>query len=185
MIPNTDACLALAEVNDQLGTRVKEALDVIQDALDTYGYAHSFSVRYSLTCIREEKMSLSFNGGKDCEFCDHFWPIYSSLCTGTVLLHLYAAALDRWRKRREAPSAQPIPSIYIAPPSPFAELEAFISASEERYNLQLYRISGAMKYALEVYKDTKPSIEAILVGIRKGDPHGGAYASSLPLGRFS
>ena len=30
-----------------------------------------------------------------------------------------------------------------------------------------------MRRALEVYKETFPQIEAILVGTRRGDPHGG------------
>ncbi|KIJ40347.1 hypothetical protein M422DRAFT_209949 [Sphaerobolus stellatus SS14] len=135
-------CLALADVNDELGKRVKEALDVIDSALDTYG---------------EEKISLSFNGGKDC----------------TVLLHLYAAALYRWRTRHEVEGngSPHIPTIYIAPPSPFSELEDFIAESVEKYGLQLYRITGTMKNALEEYKNTFPAVEAIFVGIRKGDPH--------------
>ena len=33
-----------------------------------------------------------------------------------------------------------------------------------------------MKYALKVYKSEFPEIEAILVGTRRGDPHGGALS---------
>ncbi|KAF8523036.1 hypothetical protein JB92DRAFT_3140888 [Gautieria morchelliformis] len=176
-VPHLEACLDLAKSDDGLGKRVKEALDVIYDVLETYG---------------EDRVSLSFNGGKDC----------------TVLLHLYAAALFRWRQQRQqsnaipvaatsseavshTASSRPIPSIYIAPLSPFDELEAFIAASEERYTLSLFRVTppppsgvekggDGMKYALKAYKNEFPNIEAILVGTRRGDPHGGRLAYKNP-----
>ena len=33
-----------------------------------------------------------------------------------------------------------------------------------------------MRRALQLYKDHFPQIEAIFVGTRKGDPHGGEFA---------
>lgn len=125
-----------------------------------------------------------------------------------MLLHLYAAALYWWRRQKQqqqqqsngvhmttvaAPttpishslaSSRPIPSIYIAALSPFEEIEAFIAASEQRYNLSLFRVTSpppsgvekggeGMKYALKTYKKQYSGIEAILVGTRRGDPHGG------------
>ena len=38
-----------------------------------------------------------------------------------------------------------------------------------------------MKHALAVYKERFPQIEAILIGTRRTDPHGGACATSSPL----
>ncbi|KAJ7481475.1 hypothetical protein FB451DRAFT_1236165 [Mycena latifolia] len=95
----------LADSQDPLAPLVKEALEVIDSALDTYG---------------QERVSISFNGGKDC----------------TVLLHLYAGALAR----RLSPSepVKPIPALYIAVPSPFPTLETFIDDSATRYNLDLF-----------------------------------------------
>ncbi|KAF8504181.1 hypothetical protein BU17DRAFT_58299 [Hysterangium stoloniferum] len=142
-----EACLALAETHNELGRRVKEALQVLDDALEKYG---------------EDKISLSFNGGKDC----------------TVLLHLYAAALYRWRKRSTITSRL-IPTIYIAPPSPFDDLESFITSCETLYSLDIFRIKGGMKYALEVYKDKFPKVEAILIGMRRNDPHGGKLSHAI------
>lgn len=117
---------------------------MLDDALEKYG---------------EDKISLSFNGGKDC----------------TVLLHLYAAALYRWWKRStiSTTSSHLIPTIYIAPPSPFDDLESFITSCETMYGLDIFRITGGMKYALGVYKDKFPGVEAILIGMRRSDPHGG------------
>lgn len=117
---------------------------------------------------------------------------------GTVLLHLYAAALGK----RLGPSDEmaPIPAIYIAVPSPFPVLETFITQAAKDYHLDLHycspddkadtktvpvngpnlvssqsaaKPSGGMKQALEVYKSQFPHIAAILVGTRRSDPHGG------------
>ncbi|KAJ7704428.1 hypothetical protein B0H17DRAFT_921242 [Mycena rosella] len=168
-----DAVYDLAVSQDPLAPLVKEALDVIDSALDTHG---------------QERVSISFNGGKDC----------------TILLHLYAGALAR----RLSPSepVKPIPALYIAVPSPFPTLETFIEDSAKRYNLDLFhcrppservesvltpapkesadyiasaptavgKAKGAegMKQALEIYKNTFPAIDAILIGTRRGDPHG-------------
>ncbi|KAH9171105.1 hypothetical protein EDB89DRAFT_1974228 [Lactarius sanguifluus] len=148
---------ALAESNEPIAPLVKEALDVIDDALDEYG---------------PNKVSLSFNGGKDC----------------TVLLHLYAAALA---KRNVDPST---PAIYIPVPSPFPALEAFISSAPRVYNLSVFtcathsptatsgsptagddiQTNGAdgMRGALEGFLARFPTVEAILVGTRRTDPHG-------------
>ncbi|KAJ7178071.1 hypothetical protein C8R46DRAFT_1075729 [Mycena filopes] len=169
----------LANSQDPLAPLVKEALEVIDCALDTHG---------------QERVSISFNGGKDC----------------TVLLHLFAGALARRLPPSE--SLRPIPAVYIAVPSPFLVLEAFIENSATRYNLDLFHcrpasdkvesvitpkpavngaaanyIDGAppapkavgkakgsegMKQALEIYKEAHPDIAAILIGTRRTDPHG-------------
>ncbi|THH12096.1 hypothetical protein EW146_g7825 [Bondarzewia mesenterica] len=166
---------ALAVSDEPIAPLVKEALQVIDDALDTYG---------------REKLSLSFNGGKDC----------------TVLLHLYAGALAR---RYPSSSSQKITSLYIPLPSPFPALEAFIDDAAHAYGLDIFRCmppaegelpvestdndadegqvegtqtekrskvkvkggEGMMK-ALEIYKKRFPAIEGILIGTRRGDPHG-------------
>ncbi|KAH9027430.1 hypothetical protein EDB84DRAFT_1589054 [Lactarius hengduanensis] len=138
---------ALAESNEPIAPLVKEALDVIDDALDEYG---------------PNKVSLSFNGGKDCT---------DPNCAGTVLLHLYAAALA---KRNVDPST---PALYIPVPSPFPALEAFISSAPRVYNLSAgddIQTNGAdgMRGALEVFLARFPTVEAILVGTRRTDPHG-------------
>ncbi|EJD05325.1 adenine nucleotide alpha hydrolases-like protein [Fomitiporia mediterranea MF3/22] len=181
----------LADSDSPIAGLVREALCVINQALDEHG---------------QDRVSLSFNGGKDC----------------TVLLHLFVAALGS----RNASLKEPyrIPTLYIPLPSPFPELEEFIKQSMTAYNLDLFHCSPpqtdappnslpsllikesardlpiesvtrpatpqpngskgpkypvgkakggeGMRRALEVYKADFPHIEAILVGTRKDDPHG-------------
>ena len=98
---------------------------------------------------------------------------------------------------------EPISTLYIAVPSPFPLLETFIEQAARDYNLELHycrppddvtdtpvvpasnsesdrctaaekaKVGIGMRQALEVYKAQFPRIEAILIGIRRSDPHGG------------
>ncbi|KAH9937797.1 adenine nucleotide alpha hydrolases-like protein [Epithele typhae] len=113
---------------------VKEALDVIDDAFQTWG---------------QDRVSLSFNGGKDC----------------TVLLHLVSASLGR-----RTPSPKPLTAVYIPVPSPFPQLEDFIHDAATEYNLSLFECP--MRIALSLYKSRFPEVEAIMIGTRRTDPHG-------------
>lgn len=118
---------------------------------------------------------------------------------GTVLLHLYAAALYRRFQKHVV-----IPSLYIPLPSPFPELESFIDESIKTYDLELFHClptktkdgvqlaietvmtpaSGipsqpkkgggeGMKKALEAYKSKFPDVKGILIGTRRTDPYCG------------
>ncbi|KAI0634068.1 hypothetical protein C8Q77DRAFT_725337 [Trametes polyzona] len=171
--------------DDGLAAAVREALQVIDEALDTWG---------------EDHISLSFNGGKDCTPPSPR-PVGdpSSHSAGTVLLHLVAASLGR-RTTPDRPR-KPLSAVYIPVPSPFPELEAFINDAARAYGLDLFHcphptgpnfpvetvptpgstsapvpkhVKGGegMRKALELYKARFPHIEAILVGTRRGDPHG-------------
>jgi len=119
--------------------------------------------------------------------------------TGTALLHLYAGALAR--KWLPSEAANPIQGIYIPIPSPFAALESFIEETVKNYNLELFRClthpepllngtatspqpngdrpvvrasgSEGIRQALYVYKKQFPNVNAILLGTRRLDPHGG------------
>ena len=112
---------------------------------------------------------------------------------GTVLLHLYAAALA---KRDISPST---PALYIPVPSPFPALEAFIIHAARLYKLPVLTCAPPsstatsaetvapdgdastdgpnMRKALELYRAHCPTVEAILIGTRRTDPHGGAYST--------
>lgn len=95
---------------------------------------------------------------------------------GTVLLYIYAAVLAK----RAPNHTGPIHSVYISCPSPFPDLEDFISEAAKAYNLDLFRCTppeekakDAMRHGLEIYKTRCPDITAILIGTRRTDPHGG------------
>jgi hypothetical protein len=116
---------------------------------------------------------------------------------GTILLHLYAAALA---KRTIRPA---IPALYIPVPSPFTALEDFIFHAARVYDLSIFtctpphvvetsrRVSDAsakgnenMREALELYRARFPTVEAILIGTRRTDPHGGAPFITWHANRF-
>ena len=119
-------------------------------------------------------------------------------CAGTVLLHLYAAALA---KRNVNPS---IPALYIPVPSPFPALEAFLSHALRVYNMSVITCAtptatsagsptvgdvqatdpNSMRGALESFRARFPTVEAILVGTRRTDPHGSMHLTSLPASPF-
>ena len=123
------------------------------------------------------------------------------LLLGTVLLHLYAAAIAQ--RLPECEPMKPIPAIYIPVPSAFTTLEEFIADAAITYNLDLFscrhsdpQVESVPTYAastdsypttdsvakakggrgmregLQLYKDCFPKTTAILVGTRKTDPHG-------------
>ncbi|TBU63367.1 hypothetical protein BD310DRAFT_841331 [Dichomitus squalens] len=162
---------AFAAGTDPLAGPVKEALGVIDDALDTWGQDH---------------ISLSFNGGKDC----------------TVLLHLVAASLGRRtppaaaRKPLAAvyiPVPSPFPELeaFIAAAARAYALALFRCAppADSALPVESVPTPGAatappaerpahvkggegMRRALEMYKARFPEVEAIVIGTRRGDPHG-------------
>ncbi|KAJ7594385.1 adenine nucleotide alpha hydrolases-like protein [Mycena floridula] len=161
---------------------VRQALDVIESSLSTHG---------------QDRIAISFNGGKDCA------SLSSSFLNSTVLLHLYAGVLANRRGPSESPKS--IPALYISVSSPFPTLEAFIQDCSNAYNLDLFEIKApsepvesvntpsestgnnyispfkavgkakggeGMRQALQIYKDQFPHITAILIGTRRTDPHG-------------
>ncbi|KAF8607438.1 adenine nucleotide alpha hydrolases-like protein [Ceratobasidium sp. AG-I] len=194
-----DAVYDLADTATPLGEMVREAIGVIDRGLDIHGL---------------DKLSISFNGGKDC----------------TVLLHLLAAVLRRRAlegigygpsgeqadrvvadgavvspshsnatlspvtttktlvdpPKPTQPTAiaphssqttlQPpqIRAVYVLCMSPFTAVDTFTESSAKAYNLQLVRVSGSMRDALQAYLDTSEGagVEAVLVGTRRNDPHG-------------
>lgn len=131
-------------VDEATANQVKVALEVIEEALRRYGTT---------------ALSLSFNGGKDC----------------TVLLHLFAAALHRHLSCSSNPpqSIPTIPAVYITYPNPFPGVESFVDTCVRRYGLNLVRIPGPMKGALQQYINLDKGTGAILVGTRRNDPYSG------------
>ncbi|CAE6434796.1 unnamed protein product [Rhizoctonia solani] len=189
-----DAVYDLAQDPTPLGEMIREAIGVIDRGLDIHGL---------------DKLSISFNGGKDCTVLLHllsavlrkryvegigYGPVFqvdTVVADGAVV----SPSLSNATLSASAPTTEPTPSdvlpsttittttatpppirsVYVLCPSPFPEVEEFVESSVKAYNLQLVRVSGSMRVALQAYLDTKEGqgIEAILVGTRRNDPHGG------------
>lgn len=78
-------------------------------------------------------------------------------------------------------SRPPIRAIYITAPAPFPSVEAFVDDCSAEYGLDLVRIGGGMKDALSKYLapgSAGAGVEGVLVGTRRGDPHGGAFRAA-------
>ncbi|GAA5872610.1 hypothetical protein JCM8547_003709 [Rhodosporidiobolus lusitaniae] len=66
----------------------------------------------------------------------------------------------------------PIPTVYIRCASPFPQVEAFVSLCVDWYGLELEAVEAGMKEALGSYLERNEAVKAVLVGVRRGDPHG-------------
>jgi 3'-phosphoadenosine 5'-phosphosulfate sulfotransferase (PAPS reductase)/FAD synthetase len=73
----------------------------------------------------EEGLSFSFNGGKDC----------------TILLHLYAAVVTSFRKRKGHSLKKPIETLYVTTQNSFSDIEQFVSEAESRLALRFCECS--------------------------------------------
>jgi FAD synthetase len=75
----------------------------------------------------------------------------------------------------------PIRSVYVLCPSPFISVDEFVEDSVKAYDLRLVRVEGSMRDALQAYLDTNEGagVEAVLVGTRRNDPHGGEYHNPI------
>ncbi|KAG9088217.1 FAD1 flavin adenine dinucleotide synthetase [Ceratobasidium sp. 370] len=176
-----DAVYEVAAEETPLGEAVREAIGVIDRGLDIHGL---------------DKLSISFNGGKDCTVLLHLLAAvlrrrmlegigYGPKCPegpkvvadGAVVSHSHSdATLSPLRPIAALPSRRPPPirSVYVLCPSPFVAVDEFVEASTKAYDLRLVRVEGSMKVALQSYLDTPggAGVEAVLVGTRRNDPHG-------------
>ncbi|KAI0692703.1 hypothetical protein BC835DRAFT_1356143 [Cytidiella melzeri] len=166
-----------------LAPLVKEALQVIEDAIDSFGQDH---------------ISISFNGGKDCTVLLHLIaaamgqrtspgrqskPI-PALCIPvpspfpSLELFIYEAAkaysLDLFHCLPPAKGNQQVESV-TEPSSP-----SFASATLPEHGPAQAKGGEGMKGALAAYKERFPHIEAILIGTRRTDPHGANLGTRNP-----
>lgn len=100
---------------------------------------------------KAQEVMLSFNGGKDC----------------TVTLHM----LDRFFQKNHCLKHLKIPTLFITDPDGFPEVEEFVHDCAKLYNIELIKMSGTIKEALEKICKEKPLIRAVFMGCRRTDPH--------------
>ncbi|PSR76621.1 hypothetical protein BD289DRAFT_446446 [Coniella lustricola] len=182
--------------------QVKEAMGVIDEALDKYSF---------------EELSLSYNGGKDCLVLlvlilaclpRHFddddnnntttttttttttptnptSPQQPSVTNHTINNHnpphhshpptntpLAATPRAATPTTPLPPFPKTLQSVYIVSEHPFPEVDDFVELSTQQYHLDLCRYSLPMRAALEAYLVERPRLRAIFVGTRRTDPHG-------------
>ncbi len=100
-------------------------------------------------------MAISFNGGKDC---------LVMMVIILALLHKnHESKLDDFN----------IQTVYVYCKNSFPQLESFVDDCITSYSLDLTRLPGPLKEGFGSYLSLKPSIKAIIVGIRRNDPYGG------------
>ncbi|GLB39756.1 putative phosphoadenosine phosphosulfate reductase family protein [Lyophyllum shimeji] len=167
----------LADSDDPLAPRVKEALEVIDQALDAHG---------------QEAVSLSFNGGKDCTVILHLFagalarrvpsgqtmkpipaiyiPVPSSFPAVEKFIEEAARNYNLDLFRCFAPSDV---DNFVTPPTQNCRPPDIMEKPRA-----LAKAKGApdMREALEVYQRKFPHITAILIGTRRSDPHGGSVS---------
>jgi len=126
----------LNQCNDsELKQNVNESLKAVEEAFKRYEPA-------------SEKISVCFNGGKDC----------------IAMLHIVYAVYQK-----KFPGKN-LKSFYVKEKETFPEVEAYIEDACSRYNLTNTVLEGPMKPALIKMLAEDPSVEATVLGVRKGDP---------------
>lgn len=103
----------------------------------------------------EDEIAISYNGGKDCLVL-------------LVLLVTYLQVHSESYKDR----SKPIQTVYVSIKDPFIEVDDFVAATAAEYGLKVVKIQKPMKAAFAAYLEERPSVQAILVGTRRNDPHG-------------
>ncbi|KAF9224752.1 adenine nucleotide alpha hydrolases-like protein [Gyrodon lividus] len=171
----------LADSGESIADRVKEALKVIEDALDMY---------------TPEGVSISFNGGKDCTVLLHLYAaalVHRSPPSTTPIPAVYIPVpspfteledfikdsakvydLDLFTCASSSDVPLPVESVTTgtAIPTVLKQSDDYIGNLALTRPVGKARVGGGMRRALKMYKDKYPQIEAILIGTRRSDPHG-------------
>ncbi|KAG2007053.1 FMN adenylyltransferase, variant 2 [Coprinopsis cinerea AmutBmut pab1-1] len=167
----------------ELAPLVKEALDVIDEALDTHG---------------QDAVAISFNGGKDCTVLLHLYAgalarrleqgedmkpihaIYIPVPSPFTVLEEFieettkAYNLDLFVCR---PEATTIESVVTPKVAEGVKADDYIGRPKA---VGKAKGGEGMRQALQAYKDRFPKIAAILIGTRRTDPHGATLSHRNP-----
>ena len=127
------------EMQKEFEQKLQFTIDFIKNCFTTYGI---------------DKLSVSFNGGKDC----------------TVLLYLCLYVL----KTCFPSDSRKLALVYIVCDEPFDEVEEFISfVEDELLHYKSERLYGNIKNSFQVYMKKYPQTIAIFEGTRNTDPYSG------------
>ncbi|KAJ7201048.1 hypothetical protein GGX14DRAFT_371578 [Mycena pura] len=160
----------LANSQDPLAPLVKEALDVIDQVLDTYGQEHDTRSRFLRTVL------LHLYAGalaRRVSPSDPVKPIPAINIAVPSPFPMLEAFIEDSAKRSN------LDLFHCRPPS--ERVESIVSPSPadgagymDSVPKAVGKAKGAegMKQALEFYKSKFPNIDAILIGTRRSDPHG-------------
>ncbi|SGY49101.1 BQ5605_C001g00738 [Microbotryum silenes-dioicae] len=161
---DADAVYKLALENLPLGLKVKDALRIIDQAIEDYGLQH---------------VALSFNGGKDCTVLVHLLAAAAFRSqqrpTHNSNPNSHSTSIPSTTPPPTSTSPPHLECVYVRCASPFPQVETFVETCTQRYHLNLRAVDGGMKEALQNYLDQKKQevpIQAVLVGTRRHDPHG-------------
>ncbi|KAI9575161.1 FAD synthase-like [Glossina fuscipes] len=100
---------------------------------------------------KAEEVVLSFNGGKD----------------STVVLHMLARFFQKDHNLKHLK----ILALFITDPDGFSEIDEFVNDCSKLYNIELIKMEGTIKQALERMCRERPLIKAVFMGSRRTDPH--------------
>merc|ERR1719431_700123 len=115
-------------------------IKLIDDSLKT--------VEECFTRYAPEKVSVCFNGGKDC----------------LVMLHLVHSY-----HQKHFPGTK-LKSFYISDKKTFPTVDSFMEATITSYNLSNSAFEGPMKPGLAKMLENDPNVVATFLGVRQGDP---------------
>lgn len=151
-----DSCSAI-RFDD--GYRLYQYL-VSDDLFRIFHPSFVFKVRESLQVLLgalrlygTETLALSFNGGKD----------------ATIVMHLLRAAVGEYSQRQVVCSN--IHAVYFTDSDYFEQVETFVKAMRERYQLNLLLQEGGFREGLKTIVEER-NIKAFAMGTRKSDPDG-------------
>ncbi|KDQ50972.1 hypothetical protein JAAARDRAFT_62858 [Jaapia argillacea MUCL 33604] len=169
----------LAESSEPIAPLVKEALQVIDESLDTHGHEH---------------VSLSFNGGKDCtvvlhlyaaavarrtaassspkQICAIYIPVPSPFSELECFIEQSAKAYNLNLFHSPPPSTPSLPVESVATPRLVNGAPDYVAQANGSGPVGKAKGGEGMRRALESYKEKFPEVQAIMVGTRRSDPHG-------------
>ena len=126
----------------------------IADAVLAKKILHSLNVlEQCLTQYTPNQIVVAFNGGKDC----------------TVVLHQYSLVLHK--KYSYSATKPSLRALFIHDQPQFDSVLQFIDRAVQFYQMELIKIDGPIKEALNQLKSSHPDVQCVIMGTRLTDPN--------------